>query len=105
MSRADLSKAPTQVAAMFDDVAERYDVTNDVLALGQTRVWRRAVVEAVAPRPGQLILDLAAGTGTSSRLRPKRRCARSTRLCDGQPLSVPLGLPVDADELGVLPRL
>lgn len=51
---------------MFDDVAERYDVTNDVLALGQTRVWRRAVVEAVAPRPGQLILDLAAGTGTSS---------------------------------------
>ena len=66
MSRADLDKAPTDVAAMFDDVAERYDLTNDVLALGQTRRWRSAVVDAVAPRPGERILDLAAGTGTSS---------------------------------------
>ncbi len=66
MSRADLDKAPTDVAAMFDEVAERYDLTNDVLALGQTRRWRRAVVDAVAPRPGERILDLAAGTGTSS---------------------------------------
>lgn len=66
MSRADLDKAPTDVAAMFDDVAERYDLTNDVLALGQTRRWRTAVLEAVAPRPGERILDLAAGTGTSS---------------------------------------
>jgi demethylmenaquinone methyltransferase/2-methoxy-6-polyprenyl-1,4-benzoquinol methylase len=51
---------------MFDDVAERYDLTNDVLALGQTRRWRTAVVEAVDPSPGERILDLAAGTGTSS---------------------------------------
>lgn len=66
MPRADLDKEPTEVAAMFDEVAERYDLTNDVLALGQTRLWRRAVVNAVAPRPGERILDLAAGTGTSS---------------------------------------
>jgi demethylmenaquinone methyltransferase / 2-methoxy-6-polyprenyl-1,4-benzoquinol methylase len=66
VSRADLDKAPADVAAMFDDVAERYDLTNDVLALGQTRRWRGAVVDAVAPRPGERILDLAAGTGTSS---------------------------------------
>lgn len=51
---------------MFDDVADRYDVTNDVLALGQTRLWRRAVVNAVDPYPGDRVLDLAAGTGTSS---------------------------------------
>lgn len=51
---------------MFDGVAKRYDVTNDVLALGQTRRWRSAVLAAVDPRPGQRILDLAAGTGTSS---------------------------------------
>jgi demethylmenaquinone methyltransferase/2-methoxy-6-polyprenyl-1,4-benzoquinol methylase len=51
---------------MFDDVAERYDITNDILALGQTRRWRSAVVQAVDPRPGERILDLAAGTGTSS---------------------------------------
>ena len=66
MPRADLDKQPTEVAAMFDEVAERYDLTNDVLALGQTRLWRRAVVNAVRPQPGERILDLAAGTGTSS---------------------------------------
>ena len=51
---------------MFDDVAERYDLTNDVLSLGQDRRWRRAVLNAVQPQSGELVLDLAAGTGTSS---------------------------------------
>lgn len=66
MTRADLDKAPDDVAAMFDDVAERYDITNDVLSLGQARRWRSAVVRAVDVRPGERVLDLAAGTGTSS---------------------------------------
>ena len=66
MTRADLTKAPDEVAAMFDGVAERYDIVNDVLALGQTRLWRTAVVRALDVRPGQRVLDLAAGTGTSS---------------------------------------
>ena len=51
---------------MFDRVAARYGLANDVLSLGQDRAWRRRTVEAVDPRPGQRILDLAAGTGTSS---------------------------------------
>lgn len=51
---------------MFDGVAKRYDITNDVLSLGQDRRWRKYVVRAVAPMPGERILDLAAGTGTSS---------------------------------------
>ena len=51
---------------MFDRVAARYDLANDVLSLGQDRAWRRLTVEAVRPRTGQMILDLAAGTGTSS---------------------------------------
>ena len=66
MSRASLEKDPHDVAAMFDDVAGRYDVTNDVLSLGQDRLWRRAVVAAVAARRGEVVLDIAAGTGTSS---------------------------------------
>ena len=66
MSRASLDKQPHEVAAMFDDVANRYDLTNDVLSLGQDRRWRKAVVDAVDPRPGERVLDLAAGTGTSS---------------------------------------
>ncbi len=51
---------------MFDEVAPRYDFTNDVLSLGQDRRWRRAVLEAIAPQTGEVVLDLAAGTGTSS---------------------------------------
>ncbi len=51
---------------MFDRVAANYDLANDVLSLGQDRAWRTLVVEAVQPAPGQVILDLAAGTGTSS---------------------------------------
>ena len=51
---------------MFDAVAQRYDVTNDVLSLGQDRRWRRDVLDAVDAQPGERVLDLAAGTGTSS---------------------------------------
>ncbi|MEU9128338.1 demethylmenaquinone methyltransferase [Kitasatospora sp. NPDC048540] len=66
MTRASLDKQPHEVAAMFDDVAAKYDRTNDVLSLGQTRLWRRAVADAVGAGPGQRVLDLGAGTGTSS---------------------------------------
>jgi demethylmenaquinone methyltransferase/2-methoxy-6-polyprenyl-1,4-benzoquinol methylase len=66
VTRADLDKQPAEVAAMFDDVARRYDLTNDVLSLGQDRRWRTQVVKAVDARPGERVLDLAAGTGTSS---------------------------------------
>jgi len=66
VTRADLGKRPADVAAMFDGVAKRYDVTNDVLSLGQDRRWRRAVLEAITPVRGERVLDLAAGTGTSS---------------------------------------
>ena len=51
---------------MFDTVARRYDLTNDVLSGFQSRRWRAAVRAAVDPRQGQSVLDLAAGTGTSS---------------------------------------
>ena len=66
MTRADLDKSPADVARMFDAVAARYDLTNDVLSLGQDRRWRKVVAAAVGARRGQRVLDLAAGTGTSS---------------------------------------
>jgi len=66
VTRADLDKQPAEVQAMFDDVARRYDITNDVLSLGQDRRWRKVVLDAVDPQPGERVLDLAAGTGTSS---------------------------------------
>jgi demethylmenaquinone methyltransferase/2-methoxy-6-polyprenyl-1,4-benzoquinol methylase len=52
---------------MFDGIAGRYDLLNDVLSMGQDRYWRRVVAKAVAAGPGQVVLDIAAGTGTSSR--------------------------------------
>jgi demethylmenaquinone methyltransferase/2-methoxy-6-polyprenyl-1,4-benzoquinol methylase len=67
MTRAQLDKKPAEVSAMFDNVAERYDLLNDALSLGMDRYWRKVVARAVGAGPGQLILDLAAGTGTSSR--------------------------------------
>ncbi len=66
MVRAALDKQPADVRRMFDAVARRYDLTNDVLSMGQDRRWRGEVVVAVDPRPGDVVLDLAAGTGTSS---------------------------------------
>jgi demethylmenaquinone methyltransferase/2-methoxy-6-polyprenyl-1,4-benzoquinol methylase len=51
---------------MFDSVAKRYDLTNDVLSMGQDRGWRKAVFDAAGSKRGDLVLDLAAGTGTSS---------------------------------------
>lgn len=64
--RADLGKDPARVSGMFDEVAAGYDRTNTVLSLGNDKLWRIATTRAVAPKPGQRILDLAAGTGASS---------------------------------------
>ena len=51
---------------MFDEVAKHYDRTNDILSAGNAILWRYATVRAVAPEAGERILDIAAGTGTSS---------------------------------------
>lgn len=66
MSRANMDKDPDEVAAMFDGVAKRYDLVNDLLSLGRTKAWRKATTKLIQPRPGMKILDLAAGTGSSS---------------------------------------
>lgn len=66
MPRATLDRSPDAVAAMFDSTAERYDLMNDVLSMGQDRLWRKIVARAVNAGPGERVLDLAAGTGTST---------------------------------------
>jgi len=66
MSRANLNKDPDEVAAMFDGVAKRYDLVNDLLSLGRTKAWRKATTAIIAPKAGMEILDLAAGPGSSS---------------------------------------
>ncbi|MGW1930615.1 demethylmenaquinone methyltransferase [Streptomyces sp. NPDC001919] len=80
MTRATLDKQPHEVASMFDDVAANYDLTNDVLSLGQDRRWRKEVAKAVDARPAQKVLDLAAGTATSSQ--PFARAGAYVVPCD-----------------------
>ena len=80
MTRAGLDKAPRDVATMFDDVAAGYDRTNDVLSLGQDRWWRRIVTKTVAAQPGETVLDVAAGTGTSTE--PFRTAGATVVACD-----------------------
>lgn len=64
--RAGLDKLPEEVSGMFDEVASRYDLMNDLASLGQVRIWREAVASAVCAQAGQKVLDLAAGTATST---------------------------------------
>jgi len=68
---------------MFDGVAEKYDRTNTVLALGQDRMWRRRTREALDLKPGEKVLDLAAGTGAST-----QELARSGAYAVGADFSV-----------------
>ncbi len=65
-NRADLGRDPDRVSGMFDQVAAGYDRTNTVMTFGNDALWRAATTRAVAPRRGERILDLAAGTASSS---------------------------------------
>jgi demethylmenaquinone methyltransferase/2-methoxy-6-polyprenyl-1,4-benzoquinol methylase len=65
-SRASLDKRPRDVAAMFDAVARRYDRTNTFMSFGQDRRWRRRTRQSLDLKPGERVLDLAAGTAVST---------------------------------------
>ncbi|NIJ14345.1 demethylmenaquinone methyltransferase/2-methoxy-6-polyprenyl-1,4-benzoquinol methylase [Saccharomonospora amisosensis] len=67
MSRASLDKNPREVAAMFDGVANGYDRANSVMTFGFDRRWRISTGKALDARPGERVLDLAAGTGVSTK--------------------------------------
>ena len=56
------------VKGVFDSVANRYDVMNDLMSVGLHRLWKRYTVDQAAVRPGQCVLDLAGGTGDLARL-------------------------------------
>ena len=65
-AKATLDKEPREIAAMFDGVARRYDLTNTVLSAGRDRWWRQATRSALDLLPEERVLDLAAGTGVST---------------------------------------
>ena len=57
-----------RVRGVFDSVADRYDIMNDLMSGGLHRFWKRYAVDLVCVRPGQRVLDLAGGTGDLARL-------------------------------------
>lgn len=61
--RVDPTGKAARVKAVFDSVASRYDLMNDLMSLGVHRLWKNALVDWLVPRPGIRLLDLATGTG------------------------------------------
>ncbi|SLN11476.1 Ubiquinone/menaquinone biosynthesis C-methyltransferase UbiE [Falsiruegeria litorea R37] len=55
-----------RVQGVFNSVASKYDIMNDVMSMGIHRVWKDAMMDWLAPRPGQKLLDVAGGTGDIS---------------------------------------
>ena len=78
MAKATLDKDPSDVARMFDDVGKNYDITNTILSFGQDRMWRRRVRERLALKPGEKVLDLAAGSAVSTEELAKSGAWRAT---------------------------
>lgn len=76
--------APAQrrqrVRAMFERIAPRYDLMNDLMSFGIHRLWKRQALWGVDPRPGQLVVDLAGGTGDMARRLAARGC--TVLVCD-----------------------
>jgi demethylmenaquinone methyltransferase/2-methoxy-6-polyprenyl-1,4-benzoquinol methylase len=72
------SEKARRVRGVFDSVAGRYDVMNDVMSAGLHRLWKRFAVDAARPRAGMRVLDLAGGTGDLARLFARRVGAAGT---------------------------
>lgn len=81
--QVDLQEKQKLVNRVFDSVADRYDLMNDLMSLGIHRWWKRQAISTCQLRPGQQVLDLAAGTGDLTRLiAPKVTRSGSVTLCD-----------------------
>jgi len=93
----EATKAPL-VRAVFESVAERYDLMNDLMSAGIHRLWKDEMVAWLNPRPGQRMLDVAGGTGdvarrALSRMQPVASGSAESRVvvCDVNPRMLEIG--------------
>src|SRR6187551_26372 len=75
----DPAEKPQLVRGVFDRVASRYDLMNDLMSAGVHRLWKDAVAARLNPQPGETIIDCAGGTGDMA-----RRFARMARRAQGR---------------------
>lgn len=81
--RVDRDAKPGLVRDLFAGVSRRYDVMNDAMSLGLHRLWKDAMVDLLAPRPGMQVLDLAGGTGdVAFRIQERCRMRAEVTVCD-----------------------
>ena len=90
--RVDAEEKPQLVRGVFERVAGRYDLMNDLMSGGIHRLWKAALVDWLAPRPGQLLLDVAGGTGDiARRFLAKAGGGARVVVCDLTPAMVAVG--------------
>jgi demethylmenaquinone methyltransferase/2-methoxy-6-polyprenyl-1,4-benzoquinol methylase len=101
-TRVNPSEKTSRVREVFDSVASRYDLMNDLMSGGLHRLWKNELVSLMRPRAGQTILDVAGGTGDIA-----LRCAERTNskariiVCDINPAMLRVGQDKAVDR-GVL---
>ena len=76
----DEQERERRIRRVFDAVAARYDLMNDLMSMGIHRLWKRSLVRMAAPAPGQCIVDLAGGTGDVAAL--MAAADRQVTVCD-----------------------
>ena len=90
--RVETSEKPRLVRGVFERVAGRYDLMNDLMSGGIHRLWKAAMIDWLAPRPGQLLLDVAGGTGDiAQRFLAKAGTGARVVVCDLTPAMLAVG--------------
>jgi len=90
--RVETSEKPHLVRDVFERVAGRYDLMNDLRSGGIHRLWKGALIDWLAPRPGQLLLDVAGGTGDiAQRFLARTGASGRVVVCDLTPAMLAVG--------------
>jgi demethylmenaquinone methyltransferase/2-methoxy-6-polyprenyl-1,4-benzoquinol methylase len=94
------SEKAGRVQGVFGSVASKYDVMNDAMSMGIHRIWKDAMMDWLAPRPGQRLLDVAGGTGDISFRFLKRAGSGHATVCDlTEPMLVEGRKRAEADQM------
>ncbi len=90
--RVEASEKPQLVRGVFERVAGRYDLMNDLMSGGVHRLWKAAMIDWLAPRRGQILLDVAGGTGDiAERFRARAGAGARAVVCDLTPAMLAVG--------------